>query len=324
MPTTTRSLPARWRAAALALAALLAAVVLMPGRADAAVTLRVGGQTDGLKSLLEASGALKGVKYGISWSTFTSGPPIVEALQAGKIDVGGVGNTPVIFGAASRPNFKLVATLQQRQHRGDYLVVPGSSKITSPKQLKGKRVAYTLGSSGHGFLVQVLQRAGLSTRDVTLVNLTPSDALAAFSSGKVDAWATWEPFVSIAQKVVKGGAKGIPLKADYAASGLNFEIASTSALADRAKRAAIADYVARLKRALDWGYRNQNAWAEAFAKETNLPADISRQAIARTTVNVIPVSSSIVAQEQTLATALAKAGVVKQVRISSLVDNLVR
>jgi len=308
------------RLAAAALALLALAVV--PATAGAAVTLRVGGQTDGLHSLLQASGALKGAPYSIKWSNFTSGPPIVEALQANKIDVGGVGNTPVIFGAASRSNFKLVATLQQRQHRGDYLIVPGGSNITRVAQLKGKKIGYTRGSSGHGFLLQVLARAGVKPSQVTLVDLTPADALAAFSSGQLDAWAIWEPYVSIAQSVVKGGAKGIPLKADYAASGLNFEIASTAALGDSAKRAAIADYVKRLKRALDWGYAHQDAWTEAFRKETNLPEDISATAIRRTTVNVIPVSKSIVAQEQTLADALFKAGAVKQVSISSLVQNL--
>lgn len=317
-PTT---ITPRARAVAAVALAVLGLLLATAARADA-LTIKVGGQTDGLKSLLQSSGALKGTPYSVQWSTFTSGPPIVEALQAGKIDIGGVGNTPVIFGAASRANFKLVATLSQRQHRGDYLIVPTGSSIKGFADLKGKRIAYTRGSSGHGFLIQALARAGLKPSQVTLVDLTPSDSLAAFSSGKVDAWATWEPFVSIAQKVVKGGARGLPTKDDYAASGLSFEIASNSALADKAKRAAIKDYVARLKRALDWGYAHQDVWAAAFQKDTNLPADISKTAIARTTVNVLPVSSSIVGQEQTLANALTKAGVVKSVSIKSLVDNL--
>jgi sulfonate transport system substrate-binding protein len=322
MPPITASLPRPRARALVALAvAVLGLALATASRADA-VTIKVGGQTDGLKSLLQASGALKGTPYTVQWATFTSGPPIVEALQAGKIDVGGVGNTPVIFGAASRANFKLVATLSQKQHRGDYLIVPTDSSIKGFADLKGKRIAYTRGSSGHGYLIQALARAGLKTSQVTLVDLSPSDSLAAFSSGKVDAWATWEPFVSIAQKIVKGGARGLPAKDDYAASGLNFEIASNAALADKGKRAAIKDYVARLKRALDWGYTHQDVWAQAFKKETNLPDDISKQAIARTTVNVLPVSASIVAQEQTLANALTKAGVVKQVKIASLVENL--
>jgi sulfonate transport system substrate-binding protein len=311
----------RWTAllAVLAVAGLLAAGA---GRADAATTIRIGAQTDGLRSLLAASGALNGAKFSISWSTFSSGPPIVEALSANKIDLGLVGNTPVIFGAASRPNFKLVAAVQQRENRGDYLIVPGGSKITSVKQLKGKRVAYTAGSSGHGFLVQALARVGLKPSDVKLVNLAPADALAAFGSGKVDAWAIWEPYVSIAQKVVSGGARGLPTKNDYAASGLSFEIAANSALANPAKKTAIKDYVARLRRALDWGYTHQDAWAEAFRKETNLPEDISKKAISRTTVKVTSITSGVVASEQSLANTLAKYGVVKRVSIAPLVSNV--
>ena len=66
----------------------------------AKVTLRVGDQKGGSQALLTAAG-LVNTPYRIEWSTFTSGPPLLEAANAGAIDIGGVGNTPPLFSAAA-------------------------------------------------------------------------------------------------------------------------------------------------------------------------------------------------------------------------------
>ena len=97
---------------------LLGAFVLLAGCGDASngdaaairkdgsvdltkVTLRVGDQKAGSQALLQAAGQLDGVQYKIASSQFTSGPPLLEAANAGAIDLGVVGNTPPIFAAAA-------------------------------------------------------------------------------------------------------------------------------------------------------------------------------------------------------------------------------
>src|SRR4051812_43045070 len=75
----------------------------------AGVTLRVGDQKGGSRSLLQAAGLLDGLPYRVEWSTFTSGPPLIEAARAGAIDLGATGNTPVIFAAAARARVQVVA-----------------------------------------------------------------------------------------------------------------------------------------------------------------------------------------------------------------------
>jgi sulfonate transport system substrate-binding protein len=323
-PTPSR----RWVIAASAVVALalpaLAAVPAAARSADAhsavslkGITIRVGGQTDGLRALLVASGVLQGKQYALKWSTFTSGPPLLEALQAGRIDLGGVGNTPPVFAAATRANFRLVAAVQQRRRAGDELLVRSDSSIRSVKDLKGKRIAYTRGSSGHGFLVQALARAGLSTKQVTLVDLTPGDSLAAFSSGSVDAWATWEPFISIAG----GSARVLPAGSGYAASGLAFVAARNGFLADVRSRTAVRDYLVRLRRGLAWGATHQAAWAKAFNQESGLPEATALTAIRKTLVDLVPATAGVVSSEQKLADALAKAGAVKRVRIAGITSN---
>ncbi|WP_338019495.1 hypothetical protein [Saccharothrix deserti] len=94
------------------LSALVVVVLALSGCGTAEssggeVVLRVGDQKGGAKSLLTAAGSLDGFPYEIEWSTFTSGPPLLEAASAGAIDVGGVGNTPPIFAAAA--NAKIAA-----------------------------------------------------------------------------------------------------------------------------------------------------------------------------------------------------------------------
>lgn len=59
----------------------------------AEVTLTVGDQRGGSQAMLTAAGLLDDVPYSLEWSTFTSGPPLLEAVSAGAVDIGGVGNT---------------------------------------------------------------------------------------------------------------------------------------------------------------------------------------------------------------------------------------
>ena len=73
------------------------------------VTLNVGDQKGGTESLLRAAGALENLPYEVAFSTFTSGPPQIEAATAGKIDFAITGNSPPVFGAASNAKIKVVA-----------------------------------------------------------------------------------------------------------------------------------------------------------------------------------------------------------------------
>lgn len=67
------------------------------------LTLNVGDQKGGSEAILRAAGELKDLNYKIKWSTFTSGPPLLEAVNAKAVDIGGVGNTPPVFAAGVAP-----------------------------------------------------------------------------------------------------------------------------------------------------------------------------------------------------------------------------
>jgi energy-coupling factor transporter ATP-binding protein EcfA2 len=145
-----------------------------------ALTLNVGDQKGGTEALLRAAGALDNLPYKIAFSTFTSGPPQIEAATAGKIDFAITGNSPPIFGAASNAKVKVVAAYDGGGN-GDQIVVHADSPIRSISDLRGKSIAVGKGSSAHGHILGQLEKAGLSTSDVTLVFLQPADPLSAFT-----------------------------------------------------------------------------------------------------------------------------------------------
>ena len=88
--------------------------------------------------------------YDITWSAFTSGPPQIEALNAGQIDFAVTGNTPPIVGGLTKTK---VVSAYSNEAKGDAILIPQDSDISSVQDLKGKSVAVARGSSAHGHLV---------------------------------------------------------------------------------------------------------------------------------------------------------------------------
>lgn len=146
------------------------------------------------KGWFEEEFAKVGVK--VKWTVFQSGPPHFEAMAANRLDFGAVGNSPVISAQAAGIPFKEIATTQNGL-KGNAILVGKNSPIKSLKDLKGKKVAVAKGSSGFALLYQAINKAGLTPNDVQIIQLQPDEALPAFESGAVDAWAIWEPFISL-------------------------------------------------------------------------------------------------------------------------------
>ncbi|MEU5210152.1 ABC transporter substrate-binding protein [Streptomyces sp. NPDC020742] len=267
------------------------------------VTLNVGDQKGGSEALLRAAGELDDLPYRIEWSTFASGPPLLEAVNAGAVDVGGVGNTPPVFAAAAKSKIKVIAASHSRSD-GDTVLVKKGSPLRSPAQLKGRSIAVAQGSSAHYQLIASLKKVGLSPKDVHLNYLQPADALAAFTRGKVDAWAVWDPYTS--QALAQADAR-VLTTGQGVVNGLSFQVAAPAALADKKKAAALEDYTKRLRRAQNWVFRHPDVWAKAWAKETGLPRKVALDAVKRTrgTAVTVAVDKAAVASEQQIVDAFA-------------------
>ena len=271
------------------------------------VTLNVGDQKGtGAEAVLSAAGLLNTLPFHVNWSDFTSGPPMLEAMASSSVDIGGVGDAPPVFAASGGESVVIVGA---RQTNGDQdaLVVPKNSPITSISQLQGKKIAYGSGSSGNYNLLTVLTKAGLTTKQVTLVNLQPAEALAAFTSGSVDAWDIWPPYVQ--QVVQQDGAKVLATGSAYG-SPYSFEVASKAAVANPEKAAAIKVYLATLDKAYTWAATHPTAWATAWGKAAGLPASVMNVAATTDANTPVTITSATVTSEQNLVNQFYAAGLI--------------
>ncbi|MDV3135030.1 ABC transporter substrate-binding protein [Mycobacterium sp. 29Ha] len=266
------------------------------------LTLNVGDQKGGTESLLRAAGALDNLPYKIAFSTFTSGPPQIEAATAGKIDFAITGNTPPIFGAASNAKVKVVSAYDG-SGRGDKLLAHADSPIRAVSDLRGRKIAVGKGSSAHGNVLAQLQRAGLSPSDVELVFLQPADALGAFRQKQVDAWAIWDPYTAQAEA-------DIPVRSIAEAAGVTngagFGIASDAALADPKRNTALSDLLVRYAKATRWAQDNPDEWAASYAAAVGLDPAVAAAAQGRSLRLPTDLSSQLVASEQELADLFAE------------------
>jgi sulfonate transport system substrate-binding protein len=286
--------------------------------ANSSSVLRVGDQkATSAEALLKAAGLLDKLPFKVQWSTFTSGPPMLQAMGSGSLDLGDVGDAPPVFAAASGEQIAAVAA-QKPLNSAAAILVPSGSPIASVAQLKGKTIAVAQGSSADYQLIAALARAGLSVHDVHLIYLQPADAEAAFAAGHVAAWAVWSPYIEQAKTTnhAKVIADGTGLGGNY-----TFVVASQQSLADPAKAAEIKTYVKYLNQARTWANEHPSQWAKGWADGTGLPVSVMTQAAKDDVSAVVPITSAVVSFEQHVADAFSKSGLIpKDVDFSKYVD----
>jgi sulfonate transport system substrate-binding protein len=287
-----------------AAAASSAAPATVPLSDLAGLTLQIGDQKGGTESLLRAAGQLDDLPYQVQFSTFTSGPPQIEAATAGKIDFAITGNTPPIFGAAANAKVKVVSAYDGGGV-GDEILVHADSPIKTISDLRGKSVAVGKGSSAHGHLLGQLDKAGLKPGDVNLVYLQPADALSAFSQHQADAWAIWDPFTAQAEQQIAVRSIG---QAKDVTNGYWFGIASDAALADPKRNTALQDLLVRFEKAAAWAKDNPQQWAQSYSAAVGLDPKAAEVSQARSLRLPTALDDEVVASEQKLTDLFAGSG----------------
>jgi len=272
---------------------LVAGLLLgMAGPGFAQTTLRVGDQKGNSQAVMEAAGVLKDVPYKVEWKEFPAAAPLLEALGAGAIETGLVGDAPFTFAAASNAPVKAIAAIRQSRE-GLAILVPENSTIRSFDDLRGKKIATGRGSIGHQLILAALESKGWKVNDVQLAFLAPSDAKIAYMQGSVDAWSTWEPYVSQEEVLFKSRRV---MTAEGLTPGLSFQVASPQAIRD--KRPQLEDFVRRLAAARAWSLGNVNSYAEAWGKLMNIPTAVPLNWLTRAKIRIVPVDDGVVADEQ--------------------------
>ena len=250
------------------------------------ITLRIADQKGGMRSQLEAANALRDLPYEIKWAEFPAAAPLAEALNAGAVDAGIIGDAPLLFALANGAPVKAIAVDKSNPAGTAVLVSPGSA-LKSTADLKGKRIATGKGSIGHFVALKALEQAGISPKEVQWVFLGP-----------VDAWATWEPYTT---QLVKTAEGKILVSGKGLLPGNTFLAATDDALKDPQKRAALQDYLTRLAGAERWAYANLDSYGKTLGEIIRFPADIARAQFANRQSQWQPLDAQTVAQQQSTA-----------------------
>jgi sulfonate transport system substrate-binding protein len=269
-------------------------------------TLKIGYQRNGVLLLARSRNrigqALDSTKIG--WVEFPSGPPLLEALSAGAVDFGATGDAPPIFAQAAGAPLRYVA-VQPISGQGEAVVIPPGSPIRSAHDLRGRRIAFTKASSSHLLIIKALASAGLSLADVQPVYLAPSDASAALAQHAIDAWATWDPYLALAER--DQHARILISGADLPPSD-SFYLASRRLTETRPDLARVL--LDGLRQAAAWGEAHASAVVDIVAKANGLPSDVVQTSLRRGPLAVDPLTPDVLARQQAAADTFASLGII--------------
>jgi sulfonate transport system substrate-binding protein len=293
----------------LALLGGAAALPALDGRAQpagAVTELRVGYQKNGVLVIARQQAVLERLLnprgIGVKWTEFPAGPPLLEAANAGSIDVGYTGDTPPIFAQAAGAAIVYIAG--QPITNGQGILVKDESSIRALADLRGRRIGFTKGSSAHNITIMALEKAGLAYGDVTPVYLSPPDAAAAFARGSIDAWAIWDPYFAIGER---NGGRILVHSIEVGRSN-SFFIGGRG-FATR-HGGLVRDVVQALAEAARWAEAHRDRVAQAMADVTGVDLGIQTIAANRSSFAVGELTGDIIATQQAVADRFYRLGLI--------------
>ena len=289
--------------------ALLAAAAPLALRAADSEKLRIGYQKSStlaiwLKSKGVLEKALAPLGVAPDWHEFTSGLPLLEALNVGGLDVtADVADAVPPFALAAGAQITYFAT-ESPSPTAQAIVVKNDSAIRTVAQLRGRKVAFAKGAGAHYLLVAALRGAGLTLADIEPAYLSPADGRAAFENGSVAAWVIWDPFLAAVQR--QGGAR-VLRDGQGLSAYRRFYMAST-AYAKR-RNDVLSAVFAELQGAGAWIKAHPADAAQWYAPVIGLDAATVGAANARRSYAVQALDAASLAEQQSIADAFTGAGV---------------
>jgi sulfonate transport system substrate-binding protein len=284
------------------------------------VTLRVAKYKGGWDLQLKLAG-LDQFPYQTQFKEFTGGNLMVQAINANAIDIASGSEIPTVFAVGSQASVKIIAATKGPTV-GQVVLVPKKSTAKTIADLKGKKVGYVQATTAHYFLIKMLEEVGLTMKDINAVPLSIPDGLSAFRRGDLDAWATYG--YSIPQAKKDGGR--ILKSAKNILSGNFVIVAAPSAIADPGKKAAISDFLCRIKKSQVWRNTHVKEWSQNYASAINVDQAIvyqdEKEGLEQRRSQLLPVSDQAIASQQQVADTFYKAGVIPaKVNMKPLWDN---
>ena len=229
-----------------------------------------------LEKHLPKTGKYKDMKYNLSWQNFTSGPPVTNGMMADNIQIGMMGDYPLLVngatGQATHNETQLVAILAYNAFgSGNGIVVNKESPYYGLADLKGKTVSVPFGSAAHGMMLQALQKRGLPTDFWNLVSQSPEIGATNLQEKRIDAHGDFVPFPELlpfrgyARKIFDGAETqqptfhGVIVRKDFGEKYPEIVVA----------------YIEALMEANDWVRKNPKLAAEKIEEWTKINKEVA-------------------------------------------------
>lgn len=278
-----------WRPAAVLSLALLPS--LLQAEQKQVVTIGIGTQntttntvTGGivikelklLEKYLPKTGKYQNITWKLDWQNFTSGPPVTNGMVADKLQIGMMGDYPLLVnGATGQQNrgneTQLVAIIAYNAFgSGNGVVVHKDSPYYELADLKGKTVSVPFGSAAHGMMLQAMQERGWPDSYWNLVSQSPEVGTTNLQEKKIDAHGDFVPFADLlpyrgfARKIFDGAQTKIP----------TFHgVVVRKDFAEKYPEAVVA-YIKALMEANDWVRRNPALAMQKIEEWTKIEKEV--------------------------------------------------
>jgi sulfonate transport system substrate-binding protein len=305
--TTTRRRFTLAAAASMASAALVRPAWSADGLKGRTLTL--GYQKTGIPLVARQLGVFEkrfeplGIK--VEWAEFTSGLNLLQAMDTGDVAFGNAGNVGCIFLQASGGRVVYVAA-QPATPRSEGILVKEDSPIRGIADLRGRRIGYARGSSSHNLVAAALEANGIDLRDVTSIALGAADAAFAFDGGNIDAWAVWDPYLTVARR--QNRTRVIAWQGDILRDNAGFLLANATfakAYPEHVRALVEGSVEAGL-----WARGHLDEVATALAAATGMKPDVVAEVNRNAGFDVGPLTAPILDAQQRTADRLLRLGVI--------------
>lgn len=261
--------------AAILIAALAAASPAAAAPAAPPDTIRIGYlRLANAQLVSKALGFHERAGLKVEWIPFETGGQVNAAMAAGRIDFGAVGTPPAAAGIASGLPYRGLFILNMLGSV-EGLVVRRDLAMASPADLAGKRIAVPFGSTSYYLLLSLMRLENIPEDTVALIDMTPSQAQAAWDRGEIDGAWLWE--TALHQMVTNGGRVLIDNR-EMARRGLPVgDIAVVASALAKARPDLVARYVQSECAAITFWRDHPEQTAQIIASELGVdPGDARR------------------------------------------------
>lgn len=210
----------------------------------------------------------------VRWVQFNSGSELNTAIAAGSVDLGLGGSSTTVAAIAQGVPAEVI-WIYDIIGDNEALVVRDGSGIETMDDLAGRRVAAPFGATTHYHLLVAMELAGVDASEVTVLDLAPSDMLAAWQRGDIDAGFVWEP--TLAAMVELGGSVLVTSREIADQGFLTGDIGIVREEFGRRHPEIVASYLANQIRAVELIRADPVRAARAVAEEFGLDVAEARR-----------------------------------------------